>query len=187
MQRHEVDLGIVASRRFPRELVGRPLQELDNVVIVAKSSPLGAAGRLTWRDLLRQPLALFPPGYHQRALVEEHAERLHIRPQIVFEAENPAVLLEAVRLGLAATTLPAPAALGVDGVRCVGLPQQQGDRLLVAACWSKSVPLGRAAQALLAHLVEQLRSEPRTASRKRTGTDQEVRTRPRRRATHSPS
>ncbi|MHA6911298.1 LysR family transcriptional regulator [Ralstonia pseudosolanacearum] len=89
VQRHEVDLGIVADRQFPHELESRLLQELDNVAIVAKSSPLGRNGSLTWRELLQQPL------------------------------------------GLAATTLPAPAALGVDGVRCVPLPQRQGDRLLV--------------------------------------------------------
>lgn len=152
VQRHEVDLGIVASRQFPRELESRLLQELDNVAIVSKSSPLGANVRATWHELLRQPLALFPHGYHQRALVEQYAEKLRVRPQVVIEAENPAVLLEAARLGIAATTLPAPAALGVDGVICVPLPQQQGDRLLVAACWPKAVPLGRAAQALLGHL-----------------------------------
>lgn len=158
VQRHEVDIGIVADRQFPRELESRLVQELHNVAIVAKSSPFGGSGRVTWRELLQQPLALFPTGYHQRALVEQHAEKLRMRPQIVMEAENPTVILEVARLGLAATTLPAPAAIGVDGVRCVPLPQRQGDRLLVAACWSKSVPLGRAAQALLDHLEHQLRA-----------------------------
>ncbi|WP_247539203.1 LysR family transcriptional regulator [Ralstonia pseudosolanacearum] len=179
VQRHEVDLGIVADRQFPHELESRLLQELDNVAIVAKSSPLGQNGSLTWRELLQQPLALFPPGYHQRALVEQHAQTLHMRPQVVIEAENPSVLLEAARLGLAATTLPAPAALGVDGVRCVPLPQRQGDRLLVVACWPKAVPLGRAAQALLAHLEQQLRAAPsaRTGTGKRDGTDQPRRAR----------
>ncbi len=161
VQRHEVDLGIVASRQFPRELDSRLLQDLGNVAIVATTSPLGANGRLTWRDLMQHPLALFPPGYHQRALVEQYAEKLRMRPQVVIEAENPAVLLEAARLGIAATTLPAPAALGADGVRCAPLPQQQGDRLSVAACWPKAVPLGRAAQALLDHLEQQLRLVPR--------------------------
>ena len=157
---HEVDLGIVASRQLPRELDSQRLQELHNVAIVAKASALGANGRLTWRELLQHPLALFPAGYHQRALVEQYAEKLRIRPRVVIEAENPAVLLEAARLGIAATTLPAPAALGVNGVRCAPLPQQQGDRLNVAACWPKAVPLGRAAQALMSHLERQLRVAP---------------------------
>jgi DNA-binding transcriptional LysR family regulator len=186
VQRHEVDLGIVADRQFSRELESRLLQKLDSVAIVAKSSPPGSNGSLTWRELLRQPLlALFPPGYHQRALVEQHAEALNLRAQIVIEAENPAVLLEAARLGLAVTTLPAPAALGVDGVRCVPLPQRQGDRLLVAACWPKAVPLGRAAQALLEHLERQLRAAPQPAQiqREDDGFDQPRRSRRRPRAT----
>lgn len=158
VERQEVDLGIVAGRQLSRALESRLLQELDNVAIVATSSTLGENGRLSWRDLLLQPLALFPPGYHQRALVEQYAEKLRLRPRIVVEAENPAVLLEAARLGIGATTLPAPAALGIAGVRCTPLPQQQGDRLRVAACWPKAVPLGRAAQALLTHLEQRLRT-----------------------------
>lgn len=79
VQQHEVDIGIVADRQSSRELESRLLQELDNVAIVAKSSPLGENGKLTWRELLQQPLALFPSGYHQRALVEAHAETLHMR------------------------------------------------------------------------------------------------------------
>src|SRR5262249_6268029 len=78
VQRHEVDLGLVADRRLPRDLQSRLLQELDNVAIVAADAPLAAGGRLAWRELLQQPLALFPPGYHQRALVEQHAERLRL-------------------------------------------------------------------------------------------------------------
>jgi len=189
VQRHEVDFGIAADRVFPRELESRLLQELDNVAIVAKSSHLGENGSLTWRELLQQPLALFPTGYHQRALVEQHAEKLRMHLHTVIEAENPAVLLEAARLGIAATTLPAPAALGVDGVRCVPLPQRQGDRLLVAACWPKAVPLGRAAQALLEHLQKQLRtpSFTRTNARRSGGVEQPRRTRGKPHTTDSPA
>ena len=80
------------------------------------------------------------------------AQQLRLRPRILVEAENPAVLLAAVRTGSAVTTLPAPAAVGMQGVHAASLPLQQDDRLLIDACWLKAAPLSKAAQALLAHL-----------------------------------
>lgn len=153
----ESDLGVVAKRELPRELDHVVLQVIDNVAHVPARSPLARAGRVPWRDLLVQPLATFPAGYHQRTLLEQRAAALRLPLRIVVEAENPAVLLEAVRAGVALTTLPAPASEGWSGIRTVPLPQRDGDRLVIVACWRRAHPLGRAAGALRDHLVAALR------------------------------
>jgi LysR family cyn operon transcriptional activator len=154
--RNEVDFGITAEREFAGELESTVLCELDNVACVGADSPLAKGERMAWKDLLQQPLALFPVGFHQRSIVDQHAERLKLRPRIAVEAESPAVLLQAVRAGLAATTLPAPAAAGAPGVTSIRLQHQAGDRLLVAACWRKAAPMSKAAQALLVFLEREL-------------------------------
>ncbi len=154
--RQEVDFGIVAQRDFSADLDSVDLCELDNVACVPAASPLAQQPRLAWKDLLQRPLVLFPVGYHQRALVDHHAERLKLRPTIALEADSPTLLLQAVRAGLGVTTLPAPAAEDMDGVTRVALPHRAGDRLQVCACWARAMPMSRAARALLAFLKEAL-------------------------------
>lgn len=154
VQGGQADLGLIAGRdTLPPDLDQVVLQQIDNVAHVPARSPFARRGRIGWRELLAQPLATFPVGYHQRSLLEQRAEGLGLRLHIVVEAEHPSLLLEAVRAGVAITTLPAPASAGWRGVRTAALPLRDGDRLAVAACWRREVPLGKAAQALKAHLV----------------------------------
>lgn len=153
----EADLGVVAKRHLPRELDHVLLQVIDNVAHVPARSPLARAARVSWRELLAQPLATFPQGYHQRELLDQRAAALRLTLRIAVEAESPAVLLEAVRAGVGVTTLPAPASQGWPGIRTVPLPQREGDRLVIVACWKRAQPLGRAAAALRDHLQAALR------------------------------
>jgi DNA-binding transcriptional LysR family regulator len=154
--RNEVDFGIVAQRELTGDLESTLLCELDNVACVPAASPLAHSARVAWKDLLQWPLALFPVGFHQRALVDHHAQRLKLQPRIAVEAESPELLLQAVQAGVAVTTLPAPAAAGSPGIVSIALQHRAGDRLQVAACWSKSAPMGKAARALLGHLEREL-------------------------------
>jgi LysR family transcriptional regulator, cyn operon transcriptional activator len=147
--RKEVEFGIVAQRELSADFASRVLCELDNVACVAAGSELAAHSRLAWEDLLQQRLVAFPVGYHQRALIDQHAERLKLRPLIALETESPDLLLQAVGAGIGVTTLPAPAAHNAPGVVSVALPNRAGDRLQLAACWSKAAPMSKAARTLL--------------------------------------
>ncbi len=151
--RGEVELGFIAQRDLKQDLECRGLWRFDNVACVPQASPLAGARSVSWREILKQPMAAFPAGYHQRALAEHYAEAYGLSLKIVVESESPEVLLEAVRAGCAVTTLPRPAVESAAGsVAALKLRGPIGDRLLVAACWRRNAPLSPAAEALLGHL-----------------------------------
>ncbi len=160
----DVELAITAQRNFHADLESKVLTRLSNIACMAAASPLAKSQRLSWRELLRQPLVTFPPGYHQRSLIDQQAHKRGITPQIVMEVENVTVLLEAVRRGIGLTTLPAPAVAGIRGVTTVAL--EEDDVLVVTACYPRGVPLSHATAALLQHLSNALdRSIPKKARR----------------------
>lgn len=150
--RGEADLGVIAWREGISELATSVLWEFANVACVPSRLKAVPKTSISWAALLRLPQAVYPPGYHQRVLVERHAARLGLQLQIALESENPGLLMAAVQAGLAVTTLPAPAAEGITGVRTLRLPQDQGDRLRVGVCWQRQFALKRASLALLEHL-----------------------------------
>lgn len=150
--RDEVDLGVIAWREPMAALECVPLWEFDNVACTAVGHPLARQGSVGWASLLAEPQAVYPPGYHQRALVERYAAKLGMPLRIALEADHPGLILGAVKAGLAVTTLPSPAMEGEAGVTALKLPESEGDRLRVAVCWRKGRVLGKAAQALVEHL-----------------------------------
>jgi DNA-binding transcriptional LysR family regulator len=150
--RGDADLGLIAWREGMTELANALLWDYPNVACVPARQKLDTKASISWPTLLRLPQAVYPAGYHQRVLVERHAARLGIALRVAVESENPGILMSAVQAGLAVTTLPAPAAEGVAGVRVLRLPQDEGDRLRVGVCWSRQFTPTRATQALLEHL-----------------------------------
>jgi len=159
----EVELGIGAGPESQSELAVEELVRLPNVAVVQAASPLVKLRRLPWRELLRQPLATFPAGYHQRSLIEQQAQKRGLVPKIILEAESPAVILQAVRAGLGVTTMPAFATRGQPGVTAVRL--EGGSVLSVIVCMRRGFPHSRAAEALLSHLRSSLRKRVGDAGR----------------------
>ncbi|POS81792.1 hypothetical protein EPUL_006102, partial [Erysiphe pulchra] len=86
-------------------------------------------GLTVYKGIEPQPLAIYPTGYHQRDLLERHSTALGIPLNIVLESENPALILSAVRSGLAITTLPLAALENESGIVPLKLPHQKGDSL----------------------------------------------------------
>lgn len=150
--RGDADLGVIAWRGAMPELASSLLWDYENVACVPKSHKPEGKASITWRSLLKLPQAVYPAGYHQRVLVERHAAKLGVSLQIAVESENPGILMAAVQAGLAVTTLPAPAAEGVAGVKVLSLPEDEGDRLKVGVCWPRDYTPTWATLALLEHL-----------------------------------
>jgi len=150
--RGDADLGVISWREAMPELASSLLWEYENVACVPKDHKPDSRTSITWPALLKLPQAVYPAGYHQRFLVERHAAKLGVPLRIALESENPGMLMAAVQAGLAVTTLPAPAAEGVAGVRVLRLPQDEGDRLQVGVCWPRQYTPTRATLALLEHL-----------------------------------
>jgi len=150
--RGEIDVGVISYRESMPELESRLIWTFRNIACLPRQATAPRSGRIGWSTLLRHPQAVYPPGYHQRALVERYALQLGIPLKIVIESENPQLLVATVKAGLAATTLPAPAVERETGLTRLRLPEREGDSLRVGICWPKAFPLTRAARALVEHL-----------------------------------
>lgn len=146
----EVELGVVAGGEIGSDLASVELLQLPNVVCVARRSALSRRKRLGWRDVLEQPLVIFPVGYHQRKLIDTQARRRGVVPRIAMETESVPVLLAAVRRGVGIATLPEPAVRGLPSLAAV--PLEDDEVLSVVVCYRRDYPLSRPAQALVALL-----------------------------------
>lgn len=127
-----LDLGVMAGWRRIDGLVSRLLVREPVVVCVAAAHVWSRRNRVTWADLLAQPLVAFPRGYYQRALLDEAARRLKLEPRIVVEAESIPLIAELVRRGRGAATLLAMTAAELSGIRAIALPD--GVHVPIALC-----------------------------------------------------
>jgi LysR family cyn operon transcriptional activator len=150
--RGDVDIGVVSHRNAMPQLESILVWNLRNVACLPAQLTPPASGRISWGALLKHPQAVYPPGYHQRALVDGYAARLGVPVNIAIESDNAALLVAAVRSGACAAMLPTAALEGETGVQRLNLPEQEGDRMLVGICWPKTMPPTRAAEALIQHI-----------------------------------
>ncbi|MDH4557684.1 LysR family transcriptional regulator [Pseudomonas sp. BN417] len=149
-----LDFGLTAFQGHQNGVETELLWNLENVACMAPAlAKQHKAGKsITWNKLLAVPLAAYPPGYHQRDLMERHATALGMPLRIALESENPSLLIAAVRAGLAATTLPLAALDNEPDIQPLRLPKEEGDRLKVGICWPSDRPLSKAATTLLDYL-----------------------------------
>jgi DNA-binding transcriptional LysR family regulator len=68
---------------------------------------------------MRFPLALFPRGYNQRKQVDEIANQMGLRPNVVLESESSGFLLEMVRAGQALSITFAGVGRAIKGISVV--------------------------------------------------------------------
>ncbi len=152
--REVLDLGLIADWRRLDGLVIRLVERHPVVACVARSNPLADRPRITWADLLAQPLIAFPRGYYQRALLDEAARRLRASPNFVVETESVALIAELVRRGRGVATLLSATAARLNGVRSVALPKDA--EVPIALCRNAAVQPSYAARAF----EDQLWTEP---------------------------
>jgi DNA-binding transcriptional LysR family regulator len=124
------------------------------VAAVSTASHLASRRRLSWAELLKQPLILFPSGYYQRSRVDEAADRLHRWPKVAAEVESVAVMLELVRRDLGVATLLDAAVVGAEGVVPIPLPLEA--TVPIAICRLANARKNTAVEALLSHLIRSL-------------------------------
>jgi DNA-binding transcriptional LysR family regulator len=101
----ELDLGIVARQGIAESLVFRPLLRDEVVVCVARDHPLAVRRSVRVEDLADVPLLLFREGFFQRALLEDAFAARGLVPQVTFESNLVALLVDAAARGTGATTL----------------------------------------------------------------------------------
>lgn len=115
----EVDVGLVAGRHSFDELETCSLADQPMVACVSHGSSLAQRTRVSWQQVLDEPLVLFPEGYTQRSLLNEIAKRLNRSPRVVCEAESAALLAALIRAGHGIGFMFEAIAKATEGIRAV--------------------------------------------------------------------
>jgi DNA-binding transcriptional LysR family regulator len=161
--RGEFDIGLIADWRTPEGLSKRLLQVIPMVACVASTSALAFRKNLSWRQLLDQPLILFPHGYYQRARVEDAATRLGQSLDVKLETESVPLMLEAVRTNHGIATLLAIAAENVPGIQAIRLPSEAN--VPIAICRRQDGLVSRAAEVFEAFILDAIKQSKITKQR----------------------
>jgi DNA-binding transcriptional LysR family regulator len=115
----EIDIGFVPGTVIADDLELQVILRQPLACCVPEASPLATQPEISWRDILRFPLALFPRGYNQRAQIDEIANQMDLRPNVIVESENSGFLLEMVRAGHALSITFAGVGRAIKGISVV--------------------------------------------------------------------
>ncbi|WP_416885472.1 HTH-type transcriptional regulator CysB [Marinospirillum sp.] len=97
----EADLAIATeSIANYNDLVTLPCYQWNRCVLVPKSHPLAAGGKLSLEKLAEYPLVTYTSGFTGRAKVDEAFAQAELEPRIVFTAADSDVIKTYVRLGV---------------------------------------------------------------------------------------
>ncbi|MGL4240213.1 MAG: LysR family transcriptional regulator [Beijerinckiaceae bacterium] len=99
-------------------------QSLSRERLIAISNEIGTARRhapMTFAELACRPLALMPPEFRLRALVENCAADHKVQINVVFESSNHLALIDFARATGAVAIVPQSIAEGLSGMHCLEL------------------------------------------------------------------
>lgn len=146
-----LDIGVISDWRTSTGLHVERVATHRIVAIVSTSSKLSRRRKLSWRELLQQPLVLFPRTYYQRQLVDHKARELGRVLEVTVETESLSLIAELIAHDIGvATLLDAAADSYADGIAQVALPSDA--QVPVALCRANVGQMNRAGQALWAFL-----------------------------------
>jgi DNA-binding transcriptional LysR family regulator len=115
----EIDIGFVPGPVIADDLELQLILRQPLACCVPEGSPLAEQPEITWREIMRFPLALFPRGYNQRSQIDETANQMGLRPNVIVESESSGFLLEMVRAGHALSITFAGVGRAIKGIRVV--------------------------------------------------------------------
>lgn len=148
----EVDISVLAVRAVHPDLETRYLWHGASTACFPASWPAAQKQAISWDEFLEHPLAIFPPGYHLRAVCERQADRMGRRLSIAVETNSITLILEAVRAGVAAALLPVKTASDQPSIVSVRLGEKGVEELGLIGCWRRDEPPGEIGVALLDYL-----------------------------------
>ncbi|KAF1050213.1 transcriptional regulator CynR [Xylophilus sp.] len=98
-----LDLGVVFHPSAREEIEAEPLFEERLQLVVHESHPLAGRRSLRLAALADVPLALLPPSFATRRMIDAAFAEAGVRPQVRVEMESVGALLHACRQGALAT------------------------------------------------------------------------------------
>ncbi len=147
----EIDIGFVPGPVIADDLELQVISRQPLACCVPEASPLAAQPEIAWRDVLSFPLALFPRGYNQRALIDEIANQMGLRPTVIVESESSGFLLEMVRAGLALSITFAGVGRAIKGISVV--PIETRPSVLISVCRRTDGCISRAATSFYDYII----------------------------------
>ena len=97
-----LDMALAFDVRPTKALSSRMLLQ-DEAVLIELRTPATLRGPVEFADALTRRLILPSRPHRMRVLIEQHAKKLRIEPNVVFEVQWPATTLALVEHGLGAT------------------------------------------------------------------------------------
>jgi DNA-binding transcriptional LysR family regulator len=103
----DVDIGLLTLPVDASDLVQVPVMREELLLVMPPTHALARRrGRITPRDLTRQPWVLFERGSSTRRVIDEMLIREQVEPRIVMETENVEILKALVAIGMGVSVIP---------------------------------------------------------------------------------
>jgi LysR family carnitine catabolism transcriptional activator len=103
---NEVDFAIGSMTHEMHQLSFRKMMVDEPLVVFPKTHRFSRQSRVTWKDLVSEPLALLPRLSSLRGLAEVAFARMNIRLEPEYEIANMVTAMCMARAGMAVTILP---------------------------------------------------------------------------------
>ena len=99
------------------------LSEDEYMVVVSNHHPLAQKKKITWADILQEPLIFFDHSYSLRRMLEDTFQQHKSKPNVVVECNSVENILELVALNAGITLLPASISMAGYQVTAVQIEQ----------------------------------------------------------------
>lgn len=151
LRQGDIELGLTAREKVGQELNKEPLFRDKFVACLAKDHPLTKKKQLTWKDVFKQPMALFGPARYLREYLSAFAHDRGLELNIALQTDTLEFLIRACQQ-TDMISIFLESALKGDR-RVTSRPIKQYSEITISAVWSKNASLSIAGKAFIDFLI----------------------------------
>ncbi|WP_028025264.1 LysR family transcriptional regulator [Enterovibrio calviensis] len=143
----ELDIGVIHSQNVPAALDTSHLITSQMVAVTSTDHPLAAKRSISFRSFFDEELVMFKKGYFHREFIDQICTSHKITPNLSFETNLLAMILNIVRHGFAITALLELVTEHEPGL--VAIPFEEPVTLDISMAWRKHGYLSLADRAFI--------------------------------------
>ncbi|WP_407330489.1 LysR family transcriptional regulator [Enterovibrio sp. 27052020O] len=143
----ELDIGVIHSQDVPAALDTTHLISSQMVAVTSVDHPLAAQTSMSFQSFFNEELVMFKKGYFHREFIDRICASHKITPNLSFETNLLAMILNIVRHGFAITALLELVTQHEPGL--VAIPFEEPVTLDIAMAWRKHGYLSLADRAFI--------------------------------------
>ncbi|WP_027713692.1 LysR family transcriptional regulator [Desulfuromonas sp. TF] len=151
----EIDMGVIAGHKIPEGLEYQHFLREEIVACVPANHPLAGHDAIAFSDFLQEPQIVFKKGYYMRELMDELAEKIDLKPKVVFETNLFSLVRSLVKERLGISTFLRMVVSGDPELAAVSFNPPLHLDLVIA--WKANRHLSRANRAFIDFLHENTR------------------------------